>query len=159
MPESTGAVPGEHDPCARPASRALHSTVCDNPMNAIPGRALPDTELQSRALAGERLSRADAEALLSLPLNELGRLAFARKRAVYGDVATYVINKQVNPTNLCVFTCKFCDFAARPGDAHAYSLTEEQILAGLSEDLAEVHIVGGLWRTWDLERSARLVEQ
>jgi aminodeoxyfutalosine synthase len=128
-------------------------------MQADP-HAIPDVKLRQRIAAGERITAAEALFLLDhWPLLDLGVLAFERKRARHGDVVTYVVNKQINPTNLCVHSCKFCEYAAKPGDAHAYTLEEDDILAGLAEEpeITEVHIVGGLWKTWNLERSLALV--
>jgi|SRR6187402_64202 len=118
-------------------------------------------ELRQRITEGTRITQEEALFLLKeWPLLDLGRLAFARKQARHGNVATFIVNKQINPTNLCVHSCKFCEFAAKPGDAHAYSLEEDGILASLSDpDLAEVHIVGGLWKTWTMERSLALVSR
>lgn len=107
--------------------------------------------------------RLDAtSALLHLqhtPLLDLGVEAFAAKRARYGDRATYVHNRHVNPTNLCVYSCKFCDFAAKKNDPHAYALTEVEILRDLADaSIAEAHIVGGLWPTWHFQRALDLVK-
>jgi len=124
--------------------------------------AIPDAALRARIAAGERISAADALLLLDhWPLHDLGRLAFARKRALHGDTITYIVNKQINPTNLCVHACSFCEYAAKPGDAHAYSLEEDEILASLAAEpeLVEVHIVGGLWKSWGMERSLALVSR
>lgn len=100
------------------------------------------------------------EMLGSMPIHELGKLAFAAKRERFGDVVTYTVNRHINPTNLCVHACKFCDFAAKPRDAHAYILDEPTILQSIeSPELNEVHIVGGLWPNWGLERSLNLVRE
>ncbi len=108
-----------------------------------------------------RITRAEALRLLrDASLTEVGRHAFYFKRQLYGDTVTYVRNCHVNPTNLCVYSCRFCDFAAKPGDPHAYSLTEDDILCLLSDPaLREVHVVGGLWHTWGLDRSLELVRR
>ena len=96
--------------------------------------------------------------LRDMPLTQLGREAFDAKRARYGDRTTYVQNRHVNPTNLCVYSCKFCDYAAKKGDAHAYQLTEEGILRDLEDpSIVEAHIVGGLWPGWNFQRSLDLV--
>lgn len=111
--------------------------------------------------AGHRFGAAEAlDALRGLPLLELGRMAFTAKRRRFGDAVTYVRNRHVNPTNLCVYNCRFCDFAAKKGDAHAYQLSEDEILAQF-EDAAirEAHIVGGLWPHWGFERSIALVKR
>ena len=64
----------------------------------------------------------------------------------------------MNPTNLCVYSCKFCDYAAKKGDAHAYELTEPQIFRDLEDpSVVEAHIVGGLWPSWRFGRSLDLV--
>lgn len=110
----------------------------------------------------QTLTRIDAtEALHHLqqtPLLELGRAAFAAKRDRYGDRITYVHNRHVNPTNLCVYACKFCDYAAKKGDAHAYELQEADILRDLEDlSISEAHIVGGLWPGWHFTRSLALV--
>lgn len=97
--------------------------------------------------------------LRDTPLLELGRLAFDYKRLLHGDRVTYVHNLHINPTNLCVYKCGFCGFAARPGDNHAYSLDEADILRQVEDpELNEVHIVGGLWPKWGMERSLGLVK-
>lgn len=114
-----------------------------------------------RSRSTNRVSADEASMLLSqAPLLELGARAFAAKRRRCGDTITYIINRHVNPTNVCVHACRFCDFAARPGAGHAYTLSEEQILDSLAApDLAEAHIVGGLWHTWGFERSLELVRR
>jgi aminodeoxyfutalosine synthase len=111
--------------------------------------------------ASSRLDRAAALALLAqAPLLELGRMAFESKRGRYGDRVTFVHNRHVNPTNLCIYRCKFCDFAAKKGDAHAYVLDEDQIIAQLDDAaLREVHMVGGLHPSWSFERSLGLVKR
>ncbi|MBI2434554.1 MAG: CofH family radical SAM protein [Candidatus Hydrogenedentes bacterium] len=98
--------------------------------------------------------------LRNAPLLELGRFAFDAKRARFGNNVTYIVNRHVNPTNLCVYSCRFCDFAARRGDSHAYSLAEDDILASLADPgVQEVHLVGGLWPEWGLDRSLQLVRR
>jgi aminodeoxyfutalosine synthase len=68
------------------------------------------------------------------------------------------MNRQINPTNLCVLDCVFCDFAARPGDAHAYEMTIDEILGKLSPELSEVHIVGGLHPKWKFEQYREIMD-
>lgn len=73
---------------------------------------------------------------------------------------SYINNLHINPTNLCVYACKFCDFARRPGQPGAYSLDEEQILGRIEQARPqEVHIVGGMWKSWPLQRYLSLIRQ
>lgn len=121
----------------------------------------PFAEIANEVRAGARLSRDEALQLFRhAPLLDLGALAHERKRARHGDTCTYIVNRQINPTNLCIHSCRFCDFAARPRDAHAYVLTEDQIIADLHDpEVCEVHITGGLWKTWDLDRATALIRR
>ena len=61
---------------------------------------------------GERLGLDDGVACLEThDLLALGRMADAVNRAKNGDRVLFVVNRQLNPTNLCVLDCEFCDFA------------------------------------------------
>ena len=100
----------------------------------------------------ERLAREDALALFAVrDVVRLGRLADRVKRARWSDRAHFVINRQINPTNVCILSCKFCDFATKRGRANAYEMTIQEVVERCNPELREVHIVGGLhpdW-TWD----------
>jgi aminodeoxyfutalosine synthase len=107
----------------------------------------------------ERLNFDDGLAVLkSWDLTAIGKMADFVKRRKSGDDVFFVMNRQINPTNLCVLDCVFCDFAARPGDAHAYEMTVEEILGKLSPELSEVHIVGGLHPKWKFEQYLGIME-
>jgi len=94
-----------------------------------------------KVLAGERISRAEARALYSLPLQELGELANIRrkqlKREAYDgrgtDIVTYIVDRNINYTNVCNVYCKFCAFYRTEKDGDHYVLSQEQIDAKLQE--------------------------
>jgi aminodeoxyfutalosine synthase len=112
-----------------------------------------------KILDGVRLDREDGLALLrSWDLTAIGKMADHVKTQKSGDDVYFVMNRQINPTNLCVLDCTFCDFAAKPGDAHAYELRIDEILAKLNDELSEVHIVGGLHPSWKFEDYLGIVE-
>lgn len=100
----------------------------------------------------ERLNREEAIQLFkTADLLWLGRLAHQVKNARWGQRAFFVINRQINPTNVCVLSCRFCDFATKRGRPNAYEMTLEDVLSKCNSGIREVHIVGGLhpdW-TWD----------
>jgi aminodeoxyfutalosine synthase len=107
--------------------------------------------LAAKVRAGDRLDEADALTCLATPhLLHLGRLADAVRRELHGDVAYYNLNRHINPTNVCVYTynCKFCGFAALPGEDHAWEMTHEEVYRRAGEQgghqATEFHIVGGL---------------
>jgi aminodeoxyfutalosine synthase len=103
---------------------------------------------QRRLLRGERLTEEDGARLFDAPVVELGRLANARARDRHGDRVYFTVNRQLNPTNVCVLSCRFCDYARKPGDPDAYTMTKEQILAHVDPGITEIHITGGLHDKW-----------
>ena len=97
----------------------------------------------------ERLTRQEAlELFKTSDVIRLGRLADQVKRSRWGDRAHFVINRQINPTNVCVLSCKFCDFATKRGRPNASEITIQEVLERCNPELREVHIVGGLHPDW-----------
>ncbi len=101
-----------------------------------------------KMLNGESLSQEAGVGLFDAPVLELGRLADAYARDKHGDRVFFTVNRQLNPTNVCVLACKFCDYAKKPGAEGAYTMTKEQILSHVDPDITEIHIVGGLHNKW-----------
>ncbi len=104
---------------------------------------------------GERLSAEDALCLWQeAPLWRLGELATARKREVSGDKVFYNRNFHIEPTNLCVFNCKFCSFRRTKGSPEAWDKSMEEIEAQVrsyvGSGVTEVHIVGGVHPEHDI---------
>lgn len=124
-------------------------------MARVPDIAFRDRQLVpiwEKVKCGEPLSREEGLACLQThDLLALGRMANFVKEEKSKNYVFFVLNRQINPTNLCVLSCKFCDFAAKPGEAHAYEMTLEEILNKVTDELREVHIVGGLHPTWRFE--------
>ncbi len=105
-------------------------------------------DVVGKVLDGERISREDAKELHCLPLQELGTLADQRrmraKEAAYGgrgnDVVTYIVDRNINYTNVCNVYCKFCAFYRTEKDDDHYVLSLEQI----DEKLDELSAEGGV---------------
>jgi len=78
-------------------------------------------------------------------------LADQVRQRINGNVATYLHNRYINYSNLCVLSCQFCAFGARKRDPHAFELGVEEIVErvreGLAQGITEVHMVGGLHPT------------
>jgi cyclic dehypoxanthinyl futalosine synthase len=71
------------------------------------------------------------------PLLELGAEADrVRERLHPGDVITYIVDRNINYTNVCVADCGFCAFYRRPKDAEGWTLSYEQIGAKIDETKA-----------------------
>jgi cyclic dehypoxanthinyl futalosine synthase len=97
--------------------------------------------LTARVAAGERLSRDQALALYTeAPTHVLGRLADRVRARKHPDrVVTYIIDRNVNYTNVCVARCNFCAFYRPVGSRDGYVLSFEEIFRKVEETIA----VGG----------------
>jgi aminodeoxyfutalosine synthase len=102
-------------------------------------------------LEGGHLSQEEGVRLFDAPLLELGRLADAVARDRHGERVYFTVNRQLNPTNVCVLSCRFCDYAKKAGAPDAYTMTKEQIVAHVDPEITEIHIVGGLHNKWRFE--------
>lgn len=112
------------------------------------------TDLQIRAvadkvLASERLTFDDGLLLDErADLHTLGQLANIVRERRTGNLAFYNTNIHLNPTNVCVYRCRFCAFRADLKDEKAYTFTDEmlrnRVLEGRAAGATEIHVVGGL---------------
>jgi cyclic dehypoxanthinyl futalosine synthase len=95
-----------------------------------------------KANAGERLTRDEALALYSsAPTHALGRAADSvRARKHPSRVVSYIIDRNVNYTNVCVARCSFCAFYRPVGSAEGYVLSFDEIFRKIEETIA----VGGV---------------
>jgi 7,8-didemethyl-8-hydroxy-5-deazariboflavin synthase CofH subunit len=111
-----------------------------------------------KALDGGELTVDEGERLLKAKGRELTALALVAdevRRRTVGDVVTYVVNRNINFTNICIGSCKFCAFRRSPGDPDAYILTLEEIAHKTREAISfgatEVCVQGGLHPGFGLE--------
>ena len=115
-------------------------------------------DVRDKVLAGTRIT--DAEALRLLEATDLaavGALANHVREARHGDLTFYNRNVHLNPTNVCVATCKFCSFARKDdqvaSDGYTMTIDEavEKVLSRRPLGITEVHMVAGLHPTlpWD----------
>ena len=101
-----------------------------------------------KVLDGERIDSEDAMELYRLPLNELGQLAdrrrqMAKARAFGGrgnEIVTYIVDRNINYTNVCNVYCKFCAFYRTEKDLDHYVLSQEQI----DQKIDELVAIGGI---------------
>jgi len=107
----------------------------------LPHRRTID-DLLEHAAAGGRLSFEDAMRLgRDAPLHDLGLAADARKQALHPDgVVTYIVDRNINYTNVCTTSCRFCAFYRPVGHPEGYVLSREQ----LGEKIAETVAAGGI---------------
>jgi len=91
-----------------------------------------------KVLAGGRLDFSEARALYEeAPFHVLGRLAHAvRLRKHPEPVVTYVVDRNINYSNICVCGCRFCAFYRAPGQEGGYVLSREELARKVEETLA-----------------------
>lgn len=100
--------------------------------------------LLQKAWDGGRISSAEALELYRLPLEELGALAHRRRELVRAgahdgrgnEIITYIVDRNINYTNVCNVYCKFCAFYRTEKDADSYVITHEEIDRKIEETIA-----------------------
>jgi cyclic dehypoxanthinyl futalosine synthase len=101
-------------------------------------------ELLQKVWDGQRINQAEALRLYRLPLEELGALAdrrrqLARQSAYDGrgnDIITYIVDRNVNYTNVCNVYCKFCAFYRTEKDDDSYVITFDEMDKKIEETIA-----------------------
>ena len=112
----------------------------------IPGVGLDATKeaLCQKAWDGGRVNADEAARLYELPLPQLGALADRRRRLAkedaYGgrgnDIATYIVDRNINYTNVCNVYCKFCAFWRTEKQDDSYVITHDEIDQKIEETIA-----------------------
>ena len=97
----------------------------------------------------ERLTQSDGVALFRSPdLLASGYMANLVRERLHGNVTYFNVNRHINPTDVCVASCKLCAFGKKAKDPTAYTMSLEQIWEraghGYTDAVTEIHIVGGL---------------
>ena len=105
--------------------------------------------IAAKVEAGERLGFDDGLALYrSGDILAIGWMANLVRERLHGDTAYFNVNRHINPTNVCVASCRLCAFGRKKGEAGTYTMALEEAWetagTGLTEAVTEFHIVGGL---------------
>ena len=109
---------------------------------------IQETTVVDKVLAGERITAEEALELYQLPLQELGALADHRRKLAKMDaydergneIVTYIVERNINYTNVCNVYCKFCAFYRTERDSDHYVLGHEQI----DQKIDELVSIGGI---------------
>src|SRR6202790_2674462 len=105
--------------------------------------------IRTKVSAGERLSYQDGLIIYRPPdLLGVGWLANQVRERLHGNQTFFNVNRHINPTDVCVASCKLCAFGKRAKDPKAYTWSLEEVGhrpgEGWTEAVTEFHIVGGL---------------
>ena len=109
-------------------------------------RLLPIGE---KVKAGERLSFEDGVTLYrTSDILAVGYLANLVRERLHGNTTYFNVNRHINPTDVCVASCRLCAFGKHARDPKAYTMSLEEVWQrageGYTEAVTEFHIVGGL---------------
>ena len=106
-------------------------------------------QISEKVEAGVRLTHEDGAALYrTSDILSVGRMANLVRERLHGDTTYFNVNRHINPTDVCVASCRLCAFGKKARDPNSYTMTLEQVWEtagkGYSEAVSEFHIVGGL---------------
>ncbi|MBC7124679.1 MAG: aminofutalosine synthase MqnE [Bacteroidales bacterium] len=116
-----------------------------------------------KVMDGQRIQPNEAVYLYEkADLALLSQLANITSGRINGDYVLFNKNFHIEPTNLCVFNCKFCSYHKGAGDPESwvYTLDEIKNIARnyQNSDVTEVHIVGGVHPKWDLDYYGKMIK-
>ncbi|HYS78366.1 MAG TPA: dehypoxanthine futalosine cyclase, partial [Candidatus Dormibacteraeota bacterium] len=116
----------------------LWDRATDGEMRAARRPAPGIDAILERAAAGGRLEPGEALRLLSqAPLLDLGLAADLVRRRLHPEpIVTYIVDRNINYTNVCVARCSFCAFYRDPGHPEGYLHSRESLHAKIEETLA-----------------------
>ena len=118
---------GLHTPVAPSAD------VLDGPALGSPA-PLDGSALLDKAARGERLNHAEITALYDLPLPDVAAVAHGlRLQRSPADTVTFLIDRNINYTNVCNVGCNFCAFYRTPRQKDSYTLDYEQVSSKITE--------------------------
>ena len=105
--------------------------------------------IYEKVVTAERINDQEAVQLYrATDINALGLIANVIRERKNGNRATYILNRYINYSNICILSCQFCAFGARKRDPHAFEMAIPEIVGTTRHSLAygitEVHMVGGL---------------
>ena len=97
----------------------------------------------------ERLSFVDGVTLYRTgDILGVGYMANLVRERLHGDITYYNVNRHINPTDVCVASCRLCAFGKKARDPKSYTMSLDQVWEtagrGYAEAVTEFHIVGGL---------------
>lgn len=111
--------------------------------------------ISEKIIAGKRISEEEGILLFEKgELGLLGSLANLVRERKHGDKTYFNRNFHIEPTNICIYNCKFCSYVRKQGDEDAWEYSLDEVLkiteSYKDKQVTEVHIVGGVHPRRDL---------
>lgn len=123
-----------------------------------------EIDIAEKVLSGQRLTISEGLFLFQeAELNYLSLLSTARKMQISENKVYFNRNFHIEPTNICVYNCKFCSYKRRFGDAEAWEYSIDDILSIVKkykgQNVTEVHITGGVHPHYSVEHFCVLLRK
>ncbi len=119
-------------------------------------------EIAEKVMAGDRITNGEGLYLFEkAELGLLGSLANFVKEKKHNKKAFFIRNFHIEPTNICVYNCKFCSYSHHQS-GESWELTLDEMLAKVNaapDDMCELHITGGVHPQLDLEFFSTLLKK
>ncbi|MDL1955599.1 MAG: dehypoxanthine futalosine cyclase [Candidatus Desulfofervidus auxilii] len=114
-----------------------------------------DKKLIDKILNGERLKKEEAIRLFDLDLILLGKLAHQIRLRLHPEpIVTYIVDRNINYSNICISCCKFCAFWRPKGHPEAYVLNKKELAKKIEETIElggiQILLQGGLHPDWTI---------
>jgi len=121
-------------------------------------------KIAEKVIEGKRISADDGLLLFEKgELGFLGTLANLIRERKHGNKTYFNRNFHIEPTNICIYNCKFCSYVRKTGDADAWEYSLDQVLEKVNaykdKQVTEVHIVGGVHPRRDLHYYGNMISQ
>lgn len=118
----------------------------------------------SKAFSGERLNLEEGISLFDEDLLVLGRVANQRMKKYHPkNIVTFIIDRNITFTNVCVLGCRFCAFSVKPDSRDAYLLSNEEIFHKIEELIqiggTQVMLQGGIHQGISLDYYCNLLKE
>ena len=123
----------------------------------------PLIRISKKVLNGERISLDDAILLYeTADLGYLSMLANHVREAKNGDRVYFNKNFHIEPTNTCIFNCKFCSYHKTAGDPESWEMSLSEMIklaeSYKGKSITEVHVVGGVHPKWDISYYGKIIQ-
>ncbi len=120
--------------------------------------------IAEKIVAGLRITPEEGLMLyIKADLSLLGNLAGIMRRRYNGNLAFYNRNFHIEPTNICVYNCRFCSYHKKAGDPESWDYSHDEMLDIVKrfdeKEVTEVHIVGGVHPSYDLHYYGQLIQK
>ncbi|HNW96957.1 MAG TPA: aminofutalosine synthase MqnE [Bacteroidales bacterium] len=134
---------------------------------AVINNSLHDNQLKiiaDKVFSSQRINTEEGLLLYEkADLGFLGLLADFIRKKKNGDNTYFIKNIHIEPTNICIYNCRFCSYSRKAGEPGSWEMSIVEILqkikSALSKKISEIHIVGGVHPDKDLDYYSNLISK